>query len=90
MDPHRKELQDLWRTRLRDAGLHLDVACQHTKEMQQDAAASVLPPVDGNFALLKALREENLARQEYNLTLQFYKDLLLNGVIPDEDAWQKQ
>lgn len=43
--------------------------------------------VDGRFACLRALKAEKLALKAYNRVLRIYRDLLLDGVIPDEDEW---
>lgn len=86
----RQELENLWRTRLRDAALRLEFARNFLKEVQQDFPSCDLPSADGRFAFQQALRAENNALAEYNRLLRIFTDLIVDGTIPDENDWLKQ
>jgi hypothetical protein len=45
---------------------------------------------DGHFAYQKALRAESIALREYGRVLKVFHDLTVNGIIPNEDEWQKR
>ena len=82
--PERKALEELWLARLRDAKLAVDFARNYFKEVQKDLSS--LPPSDGQFALGRAVRAENVALEQYNRVLGIYTNLT-KGIMPTEDDW---
>lgn len=82
--PERQRMEEIWLERLRDAKLRLDFARNYFKEVQGDF--SLLPPSDGQYALKRALRAENVALAEYHRVLRIYADLT-KGIMPNEDEW---
>ena len=86
-EPDRKTLEELWRARVADAKLRLDFACQFVREVERDFPLGGEPSPDGRFARERALRLENLARNEYGRVLRLYSDLVVAGKVPDENDW---
>ena len=82
--PDRKVLEEMGRERLRDAKLRLDFAKNYLKEVQKDYSS--LAAADGQYALQRAVRAENVALREYNHVLRIYTNLV-KGVLPNEDDW---
>lgn len=82
--PKRRDLEELWRERLKDAKLRLEFAYNYVKEVQKDLEAGGVPAPDGNFAFARAIKAENFALAEYNRVLRIFGDLLVQGKIPDE------
>ena len=82
--PERQKIEEIWLARLRDAKLRLDFARNYAKEVQKDYTS--LPATDGQYALQRALRAENLALAEYNRVLRIYADLT-TGIMRNEDDW---
>jgi len=87
--PDRKALEDLWRLRLHDAKLRLDLARNYLKEFLEDFSLKDLSRAEGKFAWQEAVRAESLAQREYSRLRRVYRDLTINGVIPDEGEWLK-
>ena len=87
-DPKREELEQLWRSRVKDAQLRLDFARNYLAEVQRDFPPGDVPSPDGSFALQKALRAENFALAEYHRVLRMFTDLVLHGTIPDDKEWR--
>ena len=83
----RREIEEVWRNRVRDAQLRLDFARNFVKEVQRDFPPDSVPSADGRFAFQKALRVENFALAEYRRVLRIFTDLALGGKTPDENAW---
>ena len=74
---------------MKDAKLRVDFAQIYVTEVARD-----FPPVDalntnGVFAYRHAVRAENSALREYARVVRIYRDLTVNGVIPDESEWLK-
>ena len=80
----RQVLEKVWLDRLRDAKLRLDFTQNYFKEVQKDYSS--LSAADGQYALQRAVRAENVALREYNHVLKIYADLL-KGIIPNVDDW---
>jgi hypothetical protein len=73
---------ELWRGKIRAARLEYETATANFQVVASDSA-SILPP-DGSLNLLRALRKERTAREEYMRVLKVYTDYLLSGKIPEE------
>jgi hypothetical protein len=82
--PTRQELENLWKTRVGDAKVRLDLASQYVKEVQRDLKAGAIPSADGRYAHHRALQAETLAIKHYRRVLNNFTALMLNGKIPDE------
>jgi hypothetical protein len=82
--PTRQELENLWRKRLEDAKVQLDLVRNYLKEVQCDLKSGELHPSEGQYTHQWALRAETLALQHYQHVLKTLSDLLLTGKIPDE------
>jgi len=92
--PSRKDLEDLWRERLKLAKLRLDFARNYVLEVEKDfsLAGPSLPEAcnpDGRYAYLQALRAENDALTSYRRVLRVYQEVVHDGSIPDEDEWPR-
>lgn len=87
--PDRKALEDVWRLRVHDAKLRLDLARNYLKELLEDFPLSEISRAEGKFAWQEAVRTESLARREYNRVRAIYRNLAINGAIPDEGEWLK-
>lgn len=83
--PERQRIEELWLERLRDAKLRVDFARNYAKEVHRDYPS--LPATDGQYALQRALRAENIALQEYNRVLRIYTDLVKGIRVPSDDDW---
>ena len=84
-DLERQALLDFWRARLNDAKLRVDFASNYVKEVQRDL--ETLSPADGDLAMERAIRAQNLALSECNRILRIFTDLVVEGKIPvDEQA----
>ena len=79
--PDRNGIEELWLARLRDAKLRLDFAQNYVREVQRDYSS--LPATDGQYALQRAVRAENVALAEYHRVLKIYTDLT-KGIMPNE------
>ena len=84
----RQALEDLWRTRLKDAELRLYFARNYVAEVHRDFPLTDTSS-DGQYAYQRALRMENLALAQYTRVLRLYTDLVMRGQIPDKDEWLK-
>lgn len=84
------QLEEVWRRRLGDAKLRLEFARDYVLELQKDLKADGIPAPDGNFAYQQALRSETNALAEFRRVLQIFRDLTMDGKIPDEDLYRKQ
>ena len=85
--PDRESIEALWRKRVADARANLYFARNYVKEVRKDLRSGAVPPPDGNFALARAMRVENLASAEYNRVLRIFRELLTAGKVPDESEW---
>jgi hypothetical protein len=82
-------IHQLWRIRLNDARLGLHDAQRIVDEVKRDLAANNIPFPDSSYAYRKAVNEETFALRRFNQVLGVYKELVINGTIPDEDDWRK-
>jgi len=85
--PDRKLLEELWRDRLNEARLRVELARNFLREIQQDFKNGTMPQPDGDFAFQRAGRAENSALAEYSRVLRVFHDLTVKGKIPDETDW---
>ena len=83
-DPTLNQLKELWQLRLSNARLRAQFTHNYVIEVQRDLQEGAVPLVDGNFALERAVRAENLALAEYNLVLLIFTALVVDGMVPDE------
>ena len=73
--------------RLSDARERLDLARTYSAEVRRvfpDARANT----EGDVALQRVLRAESAALAHYVRVLRVFTDLVIDGIVPDEDAWQ--
>lgn len=84
----RRVLEDLWRERLSDARLRLDFARNYLGEVGHDPLGDS-PAPDGHFAFQRAIKAERFALPEYIRILRLFSDLVMNGIVPDEDAFRR-
>jgi hypothetical protein len=80
----RQELENLWRKRLEDAKIRLDLTRNYLKEVQRDLKSGTIPPSDGRYAHQRAQQAETLAFEHYKRVLKTFTAFLLTGKIPDE------
>lgn len=80
----REKLERRWHALLKDASLHLEFTRNSLTELYQESQAGALVGMD-RCDVAEALREEHAALQEFRRILRIYKDLVLDGKIPDED-----
>jgi hypothetical protein len=88
-EPDRKELEDLWRSRLNEARLRVELARNFMQEVQRDFKSGTIPQPDGDFAYRRAVHAENTALAEYSRILRVYHDLSVNGKKPGEADWPR-
>jgi hypothetical protein len=86
MPPESKsDLEERFRSRLRDAGLGIDLCRAYVKRVETDAGLYT-PSSDSGYAYRRALRAESYALQEFTKLLRMYSALVLTGKIPAEEA----
>ena len=85
--PERRVLEHLWLERVNDAKFQLHFARNSLDQVVNDLPMTT---PDGHFAYQKALKAECLALREYGRVLRVFHDLTVNGIIPNEDEWQKR
>ena len=79
----RRELEECWRQRVKNARASYDRASARHKRMLKELAH--MAPADGLFAVAQARREEVLALKELTRTTRLSADLVLNGKMPPRD-----
>ena len=79
----RKELEELWRSRVTAAKVRFMSARKRTNDVVRDYPLENTSP-DGLYAYQQAIRQENLALAEYNRVRRIYADLVSCGIVPDE------
>ncbi len=79
----RKELEELWRTRVLAAKLRFQSARDHTNAIVREFPLADTSP-DGRYAYQRAVGRENAALAEYNRVLRMYERLVHGGIEPDE------
>lgn len=81
-------MENLWRSRLRDAKLRYEFAKNYVNEIRQERKDDGgIPSPDGSLAYLQALATESLAWVQYQHVLGIFTALTLDGKIPDENDW---
>jgi hypothetical protein len=85
--PARSELEDRWRKRVQLVKLRLDLYRLQVKQIKE--LSEQIPPPDGGFAYRQTLRAETAALADYCLTLRMFSDLVVEGKVPDENAWKR-
>ena len=85
MSTTRKDIENLWRERVRDVRLRLDFARNYLAEIQKDVKAGGIPRADGDFAYRNAIRAEREALAEYRKMLKIFTDLTLHGRFPADN-----
>lgn len=85
--PDWHHLKEIWKQRLDQARAHLYFARDHTTEIEHDCLSAYIPGPRHHAPYAKALRAERLALIRYHNVLQIYTDLIVDGIIPDENAW---
>jgi hypothetical protein len=92
IDGHSKhtELEELWRSRLKEAQLRWLLARNTVKDAQRDLAFDDPDTAVSRLALQKALHAENIAVKEYRRVVAIFKDLLVDGRIPEEDGGPRE
>jgi hypothetical protein len=89
VSPRLKSLHELWRIRLNDARRELRHAQRFVGEVREDLVANNIPFPDSSYAYRQAITAETLALQQFNRVLRIFGDLIINGVIPDEEDWRR-
>lgn len=89
-EPDRNRLEELWRVRVTDAKLRLEFAREYVLELQKEMKADGIPAPDGHFAYQQALRSEMNALAEFRRVLQVFRDLTMEGKIPDENQYRRR
>jgi hypothetical protein len=87
--PDCRKVEQLWLNRLNDVKLRLEFARSYANEVERDHSSGDIPENERQFARYAALRAENIALAMYNRVLRIYKNLAVNGIVPDEDEWLK-
>jgi len=80
-----KELEALWRFRLRQAHRYHGDAIEHHRVMADELSKRSSAEPDGSFAVAKAMRAEAWARHELNRITHIYSDLLVRRIMPPQD-----
>ena len=82
------ELREKWQQRLYDAKLRLAFARSFVCEVTDDCASGGIPTSDGGLAYRQALCAEREALAEFVRIAEILMNLVVHGVIPDEDRDQ--
>ena len=90
MGATRQELESLWRDRVRDAKIRLDLARSYLEEVRQDRGSGAIPAADGDDAYRRALQADREALTELARVLRIFTELLVHGEIPDEADTARQ
>jgi hypothetical protein len=80
-----RELEDVWRERLREARLKYEEAAKAFRATWGEHFES-RPTADPTLAIQQARNIESQALSEYMRVLEVYADLVVNGKLPPEDA----
>lgn len=89
MTPSHRELENIWRERLRKARLNYEEAAKAFKATWGEHFEERLT-ADPTFAIQQARRLESDALAEYMRVLKIFSDLVLRGTIPDESAEKRR
>jgi hypothetical protein len=82
IQPIRQDLENLWRKRVADAKVQLDLASNYLREVQAVLKSGIIPLTDGQYAYHHAQRAEILALTHYQSVLNTWSVLVLTGKIP--------
>ena len=85
MAQSKRELEDVWRERLRDARLKYEQASKAFRATWGEHFESKLT-ADPTIAIQGARNLESQALAEYTRVLEVFADLVVNGKLPPEDA----
>ncbi len=85
----RKELEELWRSRVLAAKLRFDAARDRTNAIVREFPLAGTSP-NSRYAYQRAVRLENAALAEYQHVLRIYTDLVVRHMVPDEDDWHRR
>jgi hypothetical protein len=85
MAQSKRELEDLWRQRLREARLKYEEASKAFKATWGEHFESRLT-ADPTLAIERARNAESQALSEYMRVLRIFTDLIVNAKLPPEDA----
>lgn len=77
-----RPLEAIWFGKLQKARKALSVASANVKALKSEYLT--LPPSDGHYAYRQALATETEAQAEYNRVLRVFRQIVLNGSVPDE------
>jgi DNA-binding NtrC family response regulator len=78
----RKEIEEIWCTRLKDADAAYGLAIKRFTSTPQEYNSLTRP--DGSLAVRKVRQQESAARDEYMRILRIFTDLTVHGKIPEE------
>jgi hypothetical protein len=78
----RRELEEFWLFRVRDARTHYQQAAEQRQRMVEELNQKLIPYTDGSFAIARARRAESTALADWGRVLSIYTDLLVKGKIP--------
>jgi hypothetical protein len=84
----RLELEELWKTRVRQAEQdYLRAKAESAKALEEQARGRISSP-DGHYGLIHALRMETAAVSEYTRVLRIFNDFILHGTVPKERLYR--
>jgi len=72
-----------------DARITVQFAQHYVGEILSDYSSGAIPQDVELFAHTQAVRKENFALRQYADAMRIYRDLVVNGVIPNEEDWHK-
>jgi hypothetical protein len=78
----RRELEEFWLFRVRDAHTHYQQAAEQRQRMVKELNQKLIPYADGSFAIARARRAESTALADCGRVLSIYTDLLVKGKVP--------
>ena len=78
----RRELEEFWLFRVRDARTHYQQAAEQRQRMVEELNQKLIPYTDGSFAIARARRAESTALADWGRVLSIYTDLLFKGKVP--------
>lgn len=76
----RRELEELWLVKLREAHCRYRLAAAQHRRLADELAS--MPASDGAFAVAKARRAEAWALVEYKRVMGLYAKLVVDGEVP--------
>ena len=82
--PSRRQIEDLWRTRLADAQRRYSRAKRESENAAAVYSRHEIPYPDGHLGLDKALQRERVAFKAYTQALRVVTDITVHGRLPSD------